>query len=373
VEGRATVTDLLYSDTEIALRDSVRAMLDKRLTAADVMALYDAPHPPHPQQLWTALRDEIGVTALLVPESAGGHGAGAREAAVVLEELGRRVAPVPFLTSAVVATWCLTAAGDTGWLPRLASGDTTAVLCVPLVAATSTWAATAWAEGAGLVGEVRGVADGAAGVLVVPVRADDAVELHVVDPGAGGVRVTPVLSLDMSRPLADIAFDGAPSRVICRGVEARLAVDDALTAGAALLASEQLGLAEWCLDTTVKHLRDRYQFGRPLGSFQALKHRLADLVVDITASRAVARYAADCLATNSDDAAVAASLAQAHCATVAVRAAEECIQLLGGIGMTWEHPAHLYLKRAKADQLAFGTPAQHRARLAELVDVPAAC
>jgi alkylation response protein AidB-like acyl-CoA dehydrogenase len=177
----------------------------------------------------------------------------------------------------------------------------------------------------------------------------------------------------MSRPLADVAFDGVQSRPIRSGVEAQRAVDDALTAGAALFVSEQLGLAEWCFDTTVKHLRDRYQFGRPLGSFQALKHRLADLVVDITASRAVARYAADCLATNSDDIAVAASLAQAHCATVAVRAAEECIQLLGGIGMTWEHPAHLYLKRAKADQLAFGTPALHRTRLAELVDVPAAC
>jgi alkylation response protein AidB-like acyl-CoA dehydrogenase len=369
VEGRSTVTDLLYSDTELALRDSVRAMLDKRLTATDVMGLYDAPHTP---QLWSALSDEVGVTALLVPEATGGYGAGAREAAVVLEELGRRVAPVPFLTSAVVATRCLAEAGDTTLLQRLASGDITAVLCLPLVAYASTWTATVRAEPAGLVGEVRGVADAATGVLVVPARADDGIELHTVEPGTGGVSVTPVLSLDMSRPLADVAFDGAHSRVIGRAYEAHRAVDDALTAGAALLASEQLGVAEWCLDTTVKHLLDRHQFGRPLGSFQALKHRLADLVVDITASRAVARYAADCLATNSDDTAVAASLAQAYCANVAVRAAEECIQLLGGIGMTWEHPAHLYLKRAKADQLAFGTPALHRARLAELVDVPAA-
>jgi alkylation response protein AidB-like acyl-CoA dehydrogenase len=373
VEGRAAVTDLLYSDTEIALRESVRSMLNKRLTPADVMALYDSRNPRPTQRLWAALRDEVGVTALLVPEYAGGHGTGAREAAVVLEELGRRVAPVPFLASAVVATRCLAGARDTVWLPRLAAGDATAVLCVPLVAYASTWTATVRAERAGLVGDVRGVAGGATEVLVVPVRTDDDIELHAVEPGAAGVSVTQVVSLDMSRPLADIAFDGARSRAIRCGGEAQRAVDDALTAGAALLASEQLGLAEWCLDTTVTHLRDRYQFGRPLGSFQALKHRLADLVVDITASRAVARYAADCLATNSHDIAVAASLAQAYCATVAVRAAEECIQLLGGIGMTWEHPAHLYLKRAKADQLAFGTPAQHRARLAELVDVPAAC
>lgn len=369
------MTDLLYSDTETALRDSVRALLDKRLSPADVLALYDspqAPHAPPAPQLWDALSDEIGVTALLVPESAGGHGAGAREAAVVLEELGRRVAPVPFLTSAVVATRALAGAGDTGSLSRLAGGAATAALCLPLDAYASTWTATVRAERAGLVGEVRGVADGVTGMLVVPAHAEDDLELHAVDPGTGGVRVSPVLSLDMSRPLADVAFDNARSRLLCRGTQARRAVDDALTAGAALLASEQLGLAEWCLDTTVKHLRDRFQFGRPLGSFQALKHRLADLAVDITASRAVARYAADCLATDSDDTAVGASLAQAHCATVAVRAAEECIQLLGGIGMTWEHPAHLYVKRAKADQLAFGTPALHRSRLAELVDVPAA-
>jgi alkylation response protein AidB-like acyl-CoA dehydrogenase len=131
-------------------------------------------------------------------------------------------------------------------------------------------------------------------------------------------------------------------------------------------------LAERCLEITVEHLLTRYQFGRQIGSYQALKHRMADLWAGVTQARAVARYAAGCVADADPDAAVAASLAQAYCSLVAVKAAEECVQLHGGIGFTWEHPAHLYLKRAKADAIAFGTASQHRARLAELVDLPAA-
>jgi alkylation response protein AidB-like acyl-CoA dehydrogenase len=146
-------------------------------------------------------------------------------------------------------------------------------------------------------------------------------------------------------------------------------VRTALTVGAALLASEQLGLAQWCLDTTVEYAKTRYQFGRPIGSFQALKHRLADLFVDVTQARAAARNAANCAATGDDDLAVAAAVAQAWCSPLAVRAAEECVQLHGGIGFTWEHPAHLFLKRAKADAVAFGNADRHRQALAALVDL----
>jgi alkylation response protein AidB-like acyl-CoA dehydrogenase len=148
-----------------------------------------------------------------------------------------------------------------------------------------------------------------------------------------------------------------------------------LLAGAGLLASEQVGLAQWCLDSTVEYLRTRVQFGRKVGSFQALKHRMADVWVSVTQARAVARYAAGLLAawepgrTELDEVRIAVALASAHCSEVAVRAAEECVQLHGGIGFTWEHPAHLYLKRAKADALAFGSADLHRARLAELVDL----
>jgi alkylation response protein AidB-like acyl-CoA dehydrogenase len=160
-------------------------------------------------------------------------------------------------------------------------------------------------------------------------------------------------------------------------------VATALVTGAALLASEQLGVAQWCLDSTVDHVRTRHQFGRPVGSFQAVKHRLADLWVEIAQARAVARYAAATLAkapppwrsvppeAAAPEVALAAALAQAHCGPVAVTAAEECVQLHGGIGFTWEHPAHLYLKRAKSSALALGTADRHRAALAGLVGLPA--
>jgi alkylation response protein AidB-like acyl-CoA dehydrogenase len=159
--------------------------------------------------------------------------------------------------------------------------------------------------------------------------------------------------------------------MIATGQAAEAAVAAGLSAGAAVLAAEQLGLAQRCLDMTIDYVKERHQFGRPVGSFQAVKHRLADVWVAITQARAASRYAADCLASGSADAPVAVALAKSSCSETAVLAAQECVQLHGGIGFTWEHPAHLYLKRAKATSLAYGTPAQHRARLAELIDLPA--
>ena len=151
-------------------------------------------------------------------------------------------------------------------------------------------------------------------------------------------------------------------------------MDAALTAGAAVLAAEQVGLAQRCLDMTLGYVKERRQFARPVGSFQALKHRLADVWVAVSQARAASRYAAACLATGPGvhpDAKVAVAVAKAYCSETAVLAAQECVQMHGGIGFTWEHPAHLYLKRAKADSIAFGTPDAHRAALASLVNLPA--
>jgi alkylation response protein AidB-like acyl-CoA dehydrogenase len=181
-----------------------------------------------------------------------------------------------------------------------------------------------------------------------------------------------MVSLDLTRPLCDLSLAGVPGRRLAAAPEAAAAVAAGLTVGAALLASEQLGVAQWCLESTVEYVRTRHQFGRPVGSFQALRHRLADLWVEIAQARAVARHAAACLAADDPDTAVASALAQAFCGPVAVHAAEECVQLHGGIGFTWEHPAHLYLKRAKSSAIGFGTADRHRAILAGLVDLPPA-
>lgn len=370
------MTNLLYTDIEDHLRASVRALLTDRCEPAAVIRRSESVQPLD-LQLWRTVAVELGATSLPVPEELGGQGASVRETAVVMEELGRFVAPVPFLGSAVLATTALLGCERGGpadeLLGELARGAVTATLAVSLAACSgSGFPSTVSAEDGGLSGSVTAVADaGVAEVIIVPALSADGPELHAVRVAGGGVRIAPAVSLDMTRPIADLSFDRAGSVRLCGPGTAESAVDRALLTAAGLLAAEQIGLGEWCLDTTVAYLKGRYQFGRPVGSFQAIKHRLADLWQELALARATARYAAEALATDDPDAPVAVGVAQSLCATVAVHAAEECVQLHGGIGMTWEHPAHLYLKRAKADQIALGTPGRHRALLAPLVNLPA--
>jgi alkylation response protein AidB-like acyl-CoA dehydrogenase len=367
VEGPAEVIDLLYSETEQELRDSVRAMLADRCTPAGILARCEGDEPYDPK-LWRTLAVEMGLAGLLIEVEHGGAGATLREAAVVVEELGRAVAPTPFLGSAVIATTVVATANDRQLLGELASGARNAAVAMPFSARPGACiGAGVSASGSVLSGTITSVAD-ALPVDVLLVRAGD--ELYAVDANAAGVTRAPVVSLDLTRRLCDISLDSAPGRLIASGSVAATAVAAGLRAGTAMLASEQIGIADWCLFATVDYLKHRYQFGRPVGGYQALKHRLADLWVGLTQGRAVARYAAVCVTDGDPDAAVAISLAQAHCGPLAVTAAEECVQLHGGIGFTWEHPAHLYLKRAKADAIAFGTADAHRQKLAGLVDLP---
>ncbi|GGQ71689.1 acyl-CoA dehydrogenase family protein [Streptomyces flaveolus] len=354
--------DLLYSEEEEALRAAVRDLLTDHCDPAGVIARTES-DAPHDRALWKALAEGMGLAGLLVPEAQGGQGATHREAAVVLEELGRSVAPVPYLTSAVVATEALLACGAEDLLGELASGRRIGALAVGLHTAPGAAFATVRVEDGTLRGELTGIADAAvADVLLVP--ADDGA-LYAVDADAASV--TPRASLDLTRPVATVTLDGAPGR---RLGDAEPAVRRALRAGAGLLASEQLGLADWLLTETVRYLKERKQFNRQVGGFQALKHRLARLWLEVAGLRAAARNAADALATG-EDADVAVAVAQAYASQVAVHVAEEALQLHGGLGMTWEHPVHLYLKRAKADSIAHGTAGAHREALAELADLRA--
>ncbi|MET8419997.1 acyl-CoA dehydrogenase family protein [Streptomyces sp. NPDC005098] len=363
--------DLLYSEAEDDLRAAVRSLLADRSDAPTVIARIESDTPYDPQ-LWKALGADIGAAGLLVPEKLGGQGASHREAAVVLEELGRSVAPAPYLTSAVVATETLLALGSEDGpiaelLGELAAGRKVAVLAVPFPAAPDNSSAAEAVTGT-LDGTVTAVADAAAAdVLLVPTTDG----LYAVEADAPGVTVEPLVPLDQTRPLATVTLTAATGTRLADTEAARPAVRRGLLAGAGLLASEQLGLAEWCLTETVRYTRERHQFNRPIGSFQALKHRMAQLWLEVVSARAAARNAADALATGSPDTPLAVAVAQAYCSKVAVHAAEECIQLHGGIGMTWEHPAHLYLKRAKADAIAYGTAGSHREAIAELMELPA--
>ncbi|GAA0654535.1 acyl-CoA dehydrogenase family protein [Kitasatospora atroaurantiaca] len=366
------MSDLLYSEIEEELRSSVRDLLTDHCPPSAVLAGCES-REPYDLALWRSLAAELGAAGLQVPEEYGGAGASLRETAVVMEELGRSVAPVPFLGSAVLATTALLACPASDLLPALAEGARTAVLAVPLSTAPgAAFPSGVRADGNGaLTGRLTSVADAlTADVLLVPAVDADGPGLYAVEASATGLGVVRRTSLDLTRPLADVTLEGVPARKLAGADTAPAALERALLTGAGLLASEQLGIAEWCLGTTVAYLKERKQFGRALGSFQAIKHRLADLWLETVGARAAARYAADALAGESPDAALAVAVAQAHCGALAVRAAEECVQLHGGIGMTWEHPAHLYLKRAKADQIALGTPGHHRNALAGLVDLP---
>ena len=352
--------DLLDTDDDRDLRSAVAGFLADRCPAARVAATYDGDRSLV-APLWRGLAVELDLAGLLVPESYAGAGATVRDAAVVVEELGRAVAPVPFLTSSVVAATALAhAPTDAGrrLLEELGDGRRTAALVVPL-----TTAFDQSLPGAGAVRSVAGALE--ADTLLVPVVSGDGLALRAV--AAADATVEPVVSLDMSRQLADVSVDPTLGSVVVE--DAASAVRAGLLAGTVLLASEQVGVAQWCLTTTVGYLQQRRQFGRVVGGFQALKHRLADLYTSVEGATASARYATAVLATDpsGQEAEVAAHTAAAWCSDVAVLAAEEAVQLHGGIGMTWEHPAHLYLKRAKADQLALGLPGHHRARLGGLV------
>jgi alkylation response protein AidB-like acyl-CoA dehydrogenase len=352
------IPDLLESEVEGDLRATVRDLLEKRAAWPEVLARTESDEPVD-SALWAALC-EIGCAGLAVPVASGGAGASWTEVAVVAEELGRSVAPVPFLGH-WMAVAALAALGEAELLAALASGERTGVLAVP-------FASSPGRVGAVVDGAVDSVADAAlAEVLLVFAGSGAGARLWAVEAGAVGRR--PVVSLDMTRPLVDLRSVEA-GQVLAKGAAAAHAVDHALRIGAVLLAAEQVGVATRVLEMTVEYMSSRRQFARAVGSYQALKHRMADLWVAQTQARAAARYAAVCAASGAPDLAVAASLAQARCSPVAQRAAEECIQLHGGIGFTWEHPAHLYLKRAVSDSIALGTAQRHRAILADLLDLP---
>src|ERR1700730_12452698 len=323
------IPDLLYSDAERALSDALASLLadrgglDQALARVESAQTYD-------DKLWQAVAADLGCAGLLIPERDGGAGASYREAAAAAEVLGRFVAPVPFLGSAVVATAALLS---------VASGAS------------------------------RGVAAGSSassGTPFTPAKAAADLLAKMADGGVTAALAVPFATAPGSGFPASIRVAGPPP-----GHAASRALDAALAAGAGILAAEQTGLAQRCLDMTVAYVKERKQFARPVGSFQGLKHRLAELWVSTTKDRAASRYAAACLATGSADAKIAVALAKAYCSEVAVQAAQECVQMHGGIGFTWEHPAHLLLKRAKADSIAFGTADAHRAALASLVNLPA--
>ncbi|MFF3933202.1 acyl-CoA dehydrogenase family protein [Streptomyces hirsutus] len=340
------------------LRSAVRSLLTRHEGAA----------------AWEPLAEQIGAAGLAVPEEYGGAGGGARDVHVLMEELGRSLSPLPLLGSAVLTAGALLASGDKEacgrLLPPLAEGRSVGTLAW---AEGGSWeAAAVRAEavpGPGgawlLTGAKEYVLDWpGVDVLLVAARTAAGVSLFEVPVDAAGARREPVVTMDGTRSQARWVLDGSEGRLIGVDGDGERILAHVRDLACAALAAEQVGAAERCLELTVAYARERVQFGRSIGSFQAVKHRLADAYVLVESARSAALGAA--FAADEDPAALerAAAVAKSVCSEAFSVVAGETIQLHGGIGITWEHDAHRYFKRAHGAGELFGAPAAHRARLA---------
>ena len=364
--------------TTAAERDDLRAMV--RAFARDHFPLEevreasrtDAGYDP---AVWSGL-GQLGLTGLLVPAAHGGAGCGLPEAAVVLQELGRALACVPYLSSAVLAVTALLASGDeaaqAALLPRLADGALLAAVAVsgPAGRADGTpgslgVTASFSPGGVTLDGEALYVVDGhVAGVLLIAARDSTGVGLYRVAGDAPGLSRGVMPSIDATRKLARLAFRDVLAQPLGPPGSGAAALARVLDTGVAALAAEAVGGAEQALDLAVSHAKQRIQFGRPIGSFQAVKHKCADMLVALEGARAALDGALDAAARGEGDPGISALVAGLQCSAAYTHITAEAIQVLGGIGFTWEHPAHLYFRRARSSAVLFGTGTQHRATLA---------
>jgi alkylation response protein AidB-like acyl-CoA dehydrogenase len=360
------------------LRRTVRAFLAKHAPEAEVSRLM-ATEEGYDPIVWQRMAD-MGLLGLAVPESLGGSGYGWIEVGIVLEEAGRSLLCAPYYSTVVLAVGALLASGDENaqkeHLPDIVSGACTATLAV--TGDTGRWddpgvdvSASPHRGGWRLDGHASYVVDGAtADLVLVLARTSGGLSLFAVGRPCTGMRRTPLPTLDLTRKQARLEFDAAPAVLVgpegSGGNVARRVLDLAATG----LAAEQVGGAARTLEMAVEYAKVRHQFGRPIGSFQAVKHLCADMLVEVESARSAAYHAIWAADHDPAELPVAASLAKAYCSDAYRIVAGHNIQVHGGIGFTWEHPAHLYLKRAKTDQLLFGDALHHRRLLAERIGLP---
>jgi alkylation response protein AidB-like acyl-CoA dehydrogenase len=366
------VAEFTFTDEQGQLRGAVRGFCAENFDEQTVRRLMES-DPTYDPKVWTRLGSELGVLGLSVPESDGGVGGTLVDQAVAVEELGASLACGPLFGTVYLAIPALVAASAgpvrDELLAELVEGGRTAAFAVAdRAGAFDPAAVTVTATGPAVTGTAERVVDaGAADDLLVAANGPDGVALYAVAAGGPGVERTSLVTVDLTRPQATIRLTDAPARLVAGPDEAERVIGHALQVGSALLAVEQVGAAQHLLDLAVEYAKSRLQFGRPIGSFQAVKHRLADMLVDLEHARSTAYHAVWAMTDGSDDPALAASIAQATCSAAFTRIAADTIQVHGGIGFTWEHRAHLYFKRATTDAALLGTAEQHRSRVASLV------
>jgi len=374
----APLVKLAFTEEQEELRRSVRRFLDDTSPMAEVRRLMDT-DDGWDRAVWRAMAEQVGLQGIHVPEALGGAGLGHVELGVVLEELGRSLACVPYFSTVGLAVNALLTSGDERaqgeLLPRLASGEATGTLAV--LEAPGSWdldalATRARRDGDGWVvdGAKAFVVDGhTADVLLVAAQSPGGLSVLAVEGVGAGVERVPVPQLDQTRKLARVELSGAPATLVGEEGGAATWLPRALDLAATALAMEQVGGARRCLDMTVAYAKERHQFGRAIGSFQAIKHSCADMLLRVESARAAAYYAAWAAAEDAEELPAVASLARAYCSEAYSWVAGETIQVHGGIGFTWEHDAHLYFKRAKASELLLGDPAHHREQMLRRIGV----
>src|SRR5438105_10460 len=350
-------------DEQRALRDEARRFLEREAGIAYARAMMEDERG-FTDDVWRKMAS-LGWTALPFPEEQGGLGQGFVALAILLSEMGRVVLPGPFFSTVVLAGSAIAEAGTEAQrkevLPAICEGELLATLAAPAVEA----AVAVEARGDRLYGNAGFVPDGhVADRIVAAAREPDGVGLFLTR-GRDGVEATPISSMDQTRKVADVRFDGAPAERLGDG--GWPAVQRALDSAGVGLAAEMLGGAERVLELSVEYAKQRVQFDRPIGSFQAVKHRAADMLLEVESLRSAVYYAAWALERDHPDASLAASMAKAYASDAYRKVAASGIQIHGGVGVTWEADLHLYFKRAKPSEVAFGDASWHPARMAGIL------
>ncbi|MBL7492162.1 acyl-CoA dehydrogenase family protein [Frankia sp. AgB1.9] len=373
-----------FTEEQRELRRTVRAFLEHAAPEPEVRRLMET-RAGYDPAVWAQLAGELDLVGLAIPEEFGGAGASFVEVAIVAEEMGRRLLCAPYLSTAVLAVGTLLRSGDAGaqkaWLPGIAAGETIATLAFAEEngrwdASGITAVAARSGDGWTLTGTKSYVLDGhTADLLLVAARTAAGVSLFAVPGDAVGLTRAPLATLDQTRRLARVELAGVPATLVGEDGAGWPVIEHVLNLAAVALAAEQAGGAEVALNMAVQYAKDRVQFGRQIGSFQAVKHRCADMLLEVESARSAAYYAAWCAAgatagdESADELAKIAAVAKAYCSEAYTQVAADNIQVHGGIGFTWEHSAHLYFRRAKSDELLFGDPALWRDRLATSIGV----
>ena len=367
-----------FTEEQEELRKTVRQFLDAKSSEAAVREQMET-EAGFDAAVWSQMAEQMGLQGLAIPEEFGGSGYSYVELGIVLEEMGRALLCAPFFSSVVLAANTLLQSGDdaakAAHLPGIASGETIATLA--FTEPSGKWdesGITMEASGSGdswtLSGTKMFVLDGhTANLIIVAARTGKGVSLFTVAGDAAGLTRTALSTMDQTRKQAKLEFSNTPATLLGAEGEGWNTLSTVLDLAAVGLAAEQVGGAQKVLEMAVDYAKVRVQFGRPIGSFQAIKHKCADMLLEVESAKSAAYYGMWCAAEMNDELPSVASLAKAYCSEAYFHATAENIQIHGGIGFTWEHPAHLYFKRAKSSELLFGDPTYHRELLAQRIGI----